>query len=169
MDIATRLATPDDAFELVRLRAIMFESMGVPEIDPSWRLECRTHLADRLGTGEIVGAVVESSDGSQLASSGLAEIAVRIPSPTNRGGLSAYLSSFSTEPGWRRPWMARLVLGLLLGHLEEAGVRRVELHAAADGLPLYAAYGFVPRVGGREMRLDFYPAPRGESHVPSPL
>lgn len=89
-----------------------------------------------------------------LPAPALAELSQRIPSPTNPSGVTAYLSSFSTDPRWRRRGMARRVLQLMLDRLLQDGVERVELHATADGLPLYRSFGFVDRQGGREMRLS---------------
>lgn len=150
----TRLAVPDDAAELVRLRALMFESMGVDALGSGWRSACLAHLRERLEDGRLLGALVEAPDGSGLASSGVAELSRTIPSPSNPSGLCAYLSSLSTDPRWRRRGMARRVLQMILYRLEQDGVGRIELHATEDGMPLYRSVGFVDRQGGREMRLQ---------------
>ena len=149
-----RFATPDDAAELVLLRALMFEAMGIDASDDAWRHACHGYLQERLQNGKIVAAVADAPDGIGLASSGLAEVSAQVPSPLNPSGLAAYLSSFSTDPRWRRQGMARNVLLLLLDHLRAVGVHRVELHATPDGLPLYRQFGFKRRPGGQEMRLD---------------
>jgi ribosomal protein S18 acetylase RimI-like enzyme len=154
MDMIARLAVPGDAAELVRLRALMFESMGFDVSGSRWRSTCLAHLEEGLADGRFLGAVVDAPDGSGLACSGLAEVSKRIPSPGNPSGAAAYLSSFSTDPRWRRRGMARRVLQLLLDRLRENDVRRIELHATDDGLPLYRCFGFVDRQGGTEMRLD---------------
>lgn len=148
-----RFALVSDAFELVRLRAVMYESLGVDTSDPEWRADCRAHLEDRLGDGRLIGTVVDRPRAPGLAASALAELATRIPAPSGPTGTYAYLSSVSTDPAWRRQGMARAVVSLLVDELRSRGVRRVELHATADGEPLYRSFGFVPRVGGREMRL----------------
>ena len=153
MTVIARLAAPDDAAELLRLRVLMFESMGVDPSAGGWRKACLAHLKEGLADGRLFGVVVDAPEGSGLACSGLAELSRRIPSPTNPSGLTAYLSSFSTDPRWRRRGMARRVLQLMLDRLQQDGVKRIELHATADGLPLYRSFGFLDRQGGREMRL----------------
>lgn len=132
----------------------MFTSMGIEAAEQSWQSRCEAHLVERLGDGRIVGAVVDSPEAGGLACSGLAEVALRIPAPARAPGPRAYLSSFSTDPRWRRRGMARAVLALLLDELGKRGVSRVELHATADGLDLYRTFGFGPRPGGIEMSLD---------------
>jgi hypothetical protein len=42
---------------------------------------------------------------------------------------------------------------MLLDEAEARGVQRVELHATAEGIGLYRAFGFAERDGGVEMRL----------------
>jgi GNAT superfamily N-acetyltransferase len=152
---AARLATTADVPELVRLRAVMFESMGVATSAPTWRAHCAEFLEERIGDGRLIGAVVDApGDGTALASSALAELSQRMPSPTRPGGLHAHLSSVSTEPGWRRRGMARAVLSLLVAEVRDRGARRAELHATSEGEPLYRSIGFVERPGGLEMRLE---------------
>ncbi len=148
-----RLALVTDALELVRLRAVMFESLGIDTTHPDWKAACRAHLEARLEDGNLVGAVVDQPRGPGLVASALAELSTRIPGPSRPTGSSAYLSSVSTDPAWRRRGMARAAVFLLLDELRRRGVRRVELHATPDGEPLYRSFGFLPRGGGRELRL----------------
>jgi len=167
MAVVARAAAPHDAAELVRLRALMFESMGLDTDASVWRGQARSHLAEHLDCGLVLGAVVDAPDGSGLAASGLAELSVRIPSPANPSGRSAYLSSFSTDARWRRRGMARAVLSHVLGQLHDLGVTRVELHATPDGEPLYRSLGFTERHGGLEMRLLVAPRRLGRSATAS--
>lgn len=152
MEVPARLAVPDDAEELVRLRSLMFESMGLDVSEPTWRSTCQAHLREHLGSTSLIGAVVDAPDRSRLAASGLAELSVRIPSPGNPSGSSAYLSSFSTDPRWRRRGFARAVLARLIDDLESRGIGRIELHATPAGEGLYRSFGFAERDGGLEMR-----------------
>ncbi len=148
-----RLAVSGDAPEIVRLREVMFAAMGLDTSGPTWQEMCRLHLEANLGSARLIGAVVEAPGGNGLAASGVAEVFARIPSPGLPNGAYAYLSSFSTDPRWRRRGYAKSILSLLLEQLHDAGVARIELHASADGSPLYQSFGFVDRTGGREMRL----------------
>ncbi len=148
-----RLAVGDDVPELVRLRALMFESLGVNASDAEWRVACRAHLDERLGDGRLIGAVVDHPSGGGLVASALAELSTRVPGPSLPTGSYAYLSSVSTDQAWRRRGMARAAVSLLLWELQRRGVYRAELHATPEGEGLYRSFGFVPRGGGKEMRL----------------
>jgi GNAT superfamily N-acetyltransferase len=148
-----RLAQPADAPEIVRLRALMFESMGQDASDLTWRTNCRAHLEAELRAGRMVGVVVDAPEGPGLAACGVAEVSVRVPSPRLPDGSSAYVGSMSTDLHWRRQGMARAILERLLDELTQRGVMRIELHATPEGEPLYESLGFLDRHGGREMRL----------------
>ena len=152
-----RLATSADAAELVRLRALMFESMGVSAADPRWRSACLSFLEVNLGNSLLIGAVVDAPDGSGLASGGLANLMVRTPSPSSPTGTLAYLSSMSTDPRWQRMGYGRAVIVRLLQELEGAGIAQAELHATSAGERLYRSLGFAERPGGLEMRIDVGP------------
>ncbi|MDA8207955.1 MAG: GNAT family N-acetyltransferase [Actinomycetota bacterium] len=148
-----RLATPSDAAELVRLRALMFDSVGVDTSDPLWRDACLAHLQANLGGASLLGAVVDAPGDTGLAAGGLADILARPPGPSLPSGRSGYLGSISTDPRFQRRGYARAVMVLLLDELRSAGVDRVELHATPAGEPLYRSLGFAERRGGLEMRL----------------
>jgi GNAT superfamily N-acetyltransferase len=149
----TRLARSEDAPEIVRLRGLMFQSMGQDASDVTWQANCRSHLETELQLGRMIGVVVDAPAGTGLAACGVAEVLARVPSPRLPDGSSAYVGSMSTDPRWRRQGMARAILLRLLDELRQRGVNRVELHATPDGAPLYESIGFVDRDGGREMRL----------------
>lgn len=61
-----------------------------------------------------------------------------------------------TEPAHRRQGLGSRVLDAMLAWSRANGIRRLTLHASADGRPLYAKYGFKQT---NEMRLDL---PAGE-------
>ncbi|MDA8263415.1 MAG: GNAT family N-acetyltransferase [Actinomycetota bacterium] len=149
-----RLATPADAAELVRLRALMFDSMGVRATDQHWQRACLAYLEANLGSSHLIGAVVDAPDGDGLAASGLADLMVRTPGPSSADGTLAYVSSMSTDPRWQHRGYARAVIVRLLDELEGAGIARAELHATSAGEHLYRGLGFAERPGGLEMRLD---------------
>ena len=131
----------------------MFESMGVDASQPEWRERCRSHLEQQLREGILIGTVVDHPDATGLVASALAELSTKIPAPSRPTGSFAYLSSVSTDPAWRRRGMARAAVSLLLDELRRRGVRRVELHATPGAEPLYRSLGFLPRTGGKELRL----------------
>jgi ribosomal protein S18 acetylase RimI-like enzyme len=148
-----RRAVPGDAAELVRLRALMFDAMGIDTAGDAWRTSAEFHLQKVLAEGDVVAAVVDAP-GARLAAGGVIEFQERIPSPGNPSGRGAYVSNMSTDIPWRRRGLARAVLAELLAEAARRGVERIELHATEDGMGLYQSVGFVPRTGGgAEMRL----------------
>lgn len=148
-----RFAGASDVDELVRLRAVMFESLGVDTTPSGWRDRCRVHLHKRIGDGTLIGAVVDRPDTTGLVASVLAELSTKMPAPSRSTGSSAYLLSVSTDPQWRRRGLSRASVSFLLDELRRRQVRRVDLHATPDGEQLYRSLGFLPRAGGKPMRL----------------
>ncbi len=149
-----RLASADDIPELIRLRAVMFDSMGVDSDQTDWRSVATCALAERFAAGTLIAVVIDSSDhDAELIASGMASINRQLPGPRNPTGYEARISSISTERDHRRRGLASAVLDRLISELDARGISRVELHATDDGRSLYESRGFRPRPGGVEMRL----------------
>ncbi|HEU0129858.1 MAG TPA: GNAT family N-acetyltransferase [Mycobacteriales bacterium] len=151
-----RRATPDDAPELVRLRGVMFDAMGVDHAaEPEWPAACERVLRDRLASGEMAAFVVDG-DGGGLAAGGVGMVAQRLPSPRNPNGLHGYVQSMATDPAARRRGYAREVFAALLEWFAERGVGSVDLHATEAGAALYRQFGFSeprhPTLGWRAPR-----------------
>ena len=144
-----RWATLDDVPELVRLRRVMFESMGmaVSAVDDD---AVDTVLRNGLPCGDFFAAVVDG-DGF-LAACGVGMTALRLPGPGNPSGRYGYIQSMVTDERARRQGHARAVLLALLGRFAELGVTKVDLHASAMGDPLYRSVGFTP---GRQPELRY--------------
>jgi len=135
-----RRATPADAEELTRLRGLMHQAMGTAVLSDEWRDACTAAFRRRLASTDFVAFVVES-DG-RLVSCGAGWLEEHLPSPGQHDGRRGHIASISTEPERRRRGHARLVFGALMGWFDEAGIRRVDLRATADGLGLYESFGF---------------------------
>jgi ribosomal protein S18 acetylase RimI-like enzyme len=135
-----RWATEADIPELVRLRRVMFEAMGVPcgsaDDDAS-----AAAFARGLPTGEFFAAVVDGTD--HVAACGVGMTALRLPGPGNPSGRVGYIKSMVTDERDRRRGLARVVLAALLERFAADGTAVVELHATAVGEPLYRSMGFV--------------------------
>ncbi|CAN5569454.1 hypothetical protein BH24ACT15_BH24ACT15_38890 [soil metagenome] len=50
-----------------------------------------------------------------------------------------------TDVGFRRQGLARMILADLVDLLDRAGIRRIDLHATAEGMALYRSFGFEER------------------------
>ncbi|HUY60299.1 MAG TPA: GNAT family N-acetyltransferase [Candidatus Dormibacteraeota bacterium] len=167
----TRLATPADATELTRLRARLLAGTGAPPGDGGWQAACTAYLRRALADGTVVGAVVDGREPGALVATGLVALRRVAPGPRNPRGQEAYVYSMYTESGWRRRGLARAILQRLLAEVGRRGIAVVELHATAQGEPLYASLGFRPRPEGRPMRLvtGAYPGAGGSEPPPAPV
>ena len=139
---ALRRATAADVDELVRLRKVMMDTMGVPE-EPTWERTCAEFLTGSLAQGTTGGVVADDPDGAgRLVACGVGTVALRLPGPMTPNGRYGYISSMVTEVPWRGRGLATgIVLGLL-DWFDGLGVHRVDLHASAQGEPVYRALGF---------------------------
>jgi ribosomal protein S18 acetylase RimI-like enzyme len=137
-----RPATPADTEELVRLAAVMFNAMGLDASAPDWQEAGRQMTRRRLGSGDMAGFVVDGDEPGHLIAAGAVVVNDRLPGPRNPTGRAGYIQWVATEPGFRRQGLARQVMQCLLAWLAERHVTVVELHATADGEPLYRALGF---------------------------
>jgi ribosomal protein S18 acetylase RimI-like enzyme len=134
-----RLATVDDAAEIVHLGALMYKSVGAKPT-PSWALESTRTVANRLGD-DLIGVVIDAPEGG-LACCGLVNIAPRLPRPGAHSHQMAYVQWVSTAPQHQRKGYARKVMDALLEETDRRGIEVVELHASPDGIPLYRDLGF---------------------------
>ncbi|MEV1018992.1 GNAT family N-acetyltransferase [Streptomyces sp. NPDC050264] len=148
-----RRAVPGDAEELVRLRKIMLDSMS-PSTDVSWQpvtIEAlRDHLADP--DGELAAFVVDAPAGGRLAACATGTVHRGLGGPGNPSGTSGHVFNVCTDPEYRRMGFSRACMEALLGWYRERGVRRIDLHATAQGEPLYTSLGFA-RTPAPSMRL----------------
>ncbi len=140
-----RWATVDDVEELVRLREVMLDGMGLGG-DPTWRPAVEAQLRSGLVDGRYFAAVVDDPSGGgpggALVGGGVGMVWERLAGPGDEGRLG-YVQSMATNPAWRSRGVARAVMTLLLVGFGERGVRKVGLHYTAAGEPLYRSLGFV--------------------------
>ncbi|WP_433366008.1 GNAT family N-acetyltransferase [Actinoplanes sp. CA-142083] len=149
-----RLAGPDDADELVRLRAVMLRSLHTASWDDDWQKPARATLLDRLAAGTMAAFVVDRPGATGLAACALGVIEDRLGSPGNPFGRSGYVFSVATDPDMRRRGFSRACLTALLHWFRDRDITRVDLRASADGEPLYRSLGF-ERTSDPAMRLRF--------------
>lgn len=149
-----RIAVPADVPELIRLRRLMIQAMGVDTGEPTWEATAASVIVDGMVSGRLVAVVVDAppgEPGEALVSSGVVQFETHLPNPLTPTPVRAYISSMYTEPGWRRRGLATLVLRELLEHCRRRNAL-VELHATEQARSLYARHGFTPRAGNLEMR-----------------
>jgi GNAT superfamily N-acetyltransferase len=147
-----RPAGPDDADELVRLRAVMLRSLHSAAWDDEWRTTAVSTLKSRLAAGTIGAFVVDRPGGPGLASCALGVIEQRLGGPGNPDGRSGYIFSVATDPDMRRRGFSRACMSALLEWFRGQGITKVDLRASAEGEPLYRSLGFA-RTPDPAMRL----------------
>jgi len=145
-----RAAVASDADEVVRLAAIMFESMGV---DPAgtWADAGVRQVTERLGADLAVFVVDHPNGAGRLVASAAGTVAQRLPGPSNPNGLAGYVQWVCVDPDYRRHGLARQVMSRLLAWYGDRGVGTIELHATPMAEQLYLSLGF-GEAGGRALR-----------------
>ena len=152
-----RRATPADAPELVRLRAVMLRTFGNAGWNDDWCEPARATLTEQLSRGDdatLAAFVADRPDGTGLAACVVGTIEQRLGNPGNPNGRVGYVFSVVTETDHRRRGLSRAGMTALLDWFRERGVGTVDLRASADGEPLYQSLGFV-RTKDPAMRLHF--------------
>jgi GNAT superfamily N-acetyltransferase len=137
-----RLADLADVDELVRLRGVMMAALGVAD-EPTWAPACARFLRETMPAGDT-GAVVAGDPGTpgRLVACGVGCVARRLPGPNPPNGCYGYIASMVTETGWRGRGLAGGIVAGLLDWFTARGVLKVDLHATAEGHPIYRRHGF---------------------------
>ncbi|MFG2629906.1 GNAT family N-acetyltransferase [Streptomyces sp. NPDC048473] len=141
-----RQAVEDDVTELVRLRALLFETLGGEFFNPSaedgdWRHTLAAVLKEQLTADAVRILVVDGDNG--LAACGIGTIEQRLPGPHLHNGRIGHVIGVVTDPAYRRRGHSRTIMQGLLDWFREREVARVDLYASSGGEPLYRALGFV--------------------------
>lgn len=150
-------ATVADAPALASLREEMFFSVALRQFDPLWITESASYFADEIAAGSVIVNVARANEGEVVACAA-ATLRRAAPTPGVPRGRSAYVHSVSTRPAFRRRGLSRHLTTTLLDELRVRGYERAELHATAEGEPLYQSLGFTPR-WSPELRLSLIPPP----------
>lgn len=145
-----RRATDAEVDALAHHRVSMFRDMGVldEEHAESLRHASAEYFRRAMASGEYVAWVAVSDDSPPVivAGAGL-RIDQILPRPGQRGtnlGPDGMLLNVYTEPAWRRRGLALRLVQQILEWARERGIERVNLHASADGRPVYEQAGFIP-------------------------
>ncbi|MEU8813216.1 GNAT family N-acetyltransferase [Actinoplanes sp. NPDC048796] len=142
--MTARQAVPEDAAELVRLRAVMLRSFDRgADWDDDWREPARRTLVEKLSAPDPdLTAFVVDRPGGGLAASAVGTVEQRLGGPGDATGRVGYIFSVVTDPDQRRHGHSRACVTALIEWFRGRGVHRVDLRASADGEPLYESLGF---------------------------
>ena len=153
---AIRPAGADDVPVLARHRTAMFRDMGKLTASAGQPLEQATaaYLRGAVPRGEYLAWVAEDPAAGVIGGAGV-QLRSILPRPPDSGsdlelGPEAIVLNVYVEPAWRRRGIAEALMRTLLDNLAARGVRRIVLHASAEGRPLYERLGFALT---NEMRL----------------
>lgn len=140
-----RQAVEDDVAELVRLRALLFQTLSggffdPPPADGGWRDAYAAMLKEELASDTMRILVVDGDEG--LAACGIGVIGRWPPGPYLPDGRIGHVLGVVTDPAYRRRGHSRAIMQGLLDWFREREVSRVDLHASRDGEPLYRSLGF---------------------------
>lgn len=138
-----RLATPEDAIPMARLRVELLQDTGEPQdasdIAAFADLSAQ-YFIDALTDRSYIGWVAESE--GQIVGIGGANVFRRLPYPANPTGEEWYLLNMYTRPDYRGLGIGSEITRAAIAQAEVAGVRRVWLDATEEGRPVYEKAGF---------------------------
>lgn len=166
--VQPRPATAADVPEVLRLAAVMYESIGQTVEEPWFRAAGRL-LERRLGEGRTAVFVIDAAETGRLASCVAATIGERLPGPAHpqgidKGSIVGSIQWMCTDPAYRRRGLGRAVLVALLDWLWANGAGGAELNASDEGEPLYRSLGFVDAFNPQLRTF----APRASGRPPGP-
>lgn len=144
-----RVATADDVETLVELRKQLVAACGAParEVDD----ELRAYFQRQLAGGSFVEWL--GFDNGRAVASATIVFYEFVPSDANRSGIRGYITNMYTAPEYRRQGIATALLGRLTEEAKARGVKRLWLHAAEMGRPVYVKFGFREAGGFFELSL----------------
>jgi ribosomal protein S18 acetylase RimI-like enzyme len=156
-DPSVRRAEVDDAAALVRLRAVMFDAMGIPVGGPdaAWRSAAEGWFRAQLEQPACFAAFVVDDPMVGVVSAACGICEARAPGPRGLSGLRGHVFNIATDSQRRRRGHARACLTALVAWFRlDVGAETVELSATSDGAELYRSLGFRERTHPT-MRLGF--------------
>ncbi|MGW0392454.1 N-acetyltransferase family protein [Streptomyces sp. NPDC003042] len=167
-----RPATPADIPELIRLRAVALASLGVDPgpTDAPWRNVAADWFRERLTERPDVHCLVAGGEpGEPLLATGMAWVTYHLPSPRWTDGRRGYLDGIVTDEAARGRGHGRRIVDGLVAWLNGTGIHYIQLHASADGEPVYKAAGFeTGAYPGMDLFTEPEPEPAPAPPSPSP-
>lgn len=144
-----RAATAGDVETLVELRKQLVAACGAParEVDG----ELRAYFQRQLAGGSFVEWL--GFDNGRAVASATIVFYEFVPSDANRSGIRGYITNMYTAPEHRGKGIATFLLGKLAEEARARGVKRLWLHAAEMGRPVYLKFGFREANGFLELNL----------------
>ncbi|MGO8857373.1 MAG: GNAT family N-acetyltransferase [Steroidobacteraceae bacterium] len=152
-DITIREAAPSESAIVLHHRRSMFRDMGEGTVEQLDRMAevASPWLARALADGSYRHWVALDDKGRVVGGGGVF-LCPWPPNPTDPCTQRAVILNVYTEPEFRKRGIARQIMLTILGWVKDHGFHSVNLHASAEGRPLYENLGFEAT---NEMRLRF--------------
>ncbi len=152
-DITIRETAPSESAIILHHRRSMFRDMGEGTVEELDRMAevASPWLARALADGSYHHWLALDSAG-RVAGGGGVLLCPWPANPKEPCTERAVILNVYTEPEFRKLGIARQIMLTILAWVEEQGLRSVNLHASAEGRPLYEQLGFEAT---NEMRLRF--------------
>jgi GNAT superfamily N-acetyltransferase len=142
-----RPATAEDLETIVCHRIAMFRDMGYADaVLTAIEQVSRPLLRDALANSDYHGILAESDGDGVVGGGGV----LVVPWPGTQAQ-RAWIQNVYVMPEFRRRGIAREIMRTLIDWCRAEGFNSVNLHASADGRPLYEQLGFEAT---NEMRLS---------------
>lgn len=135
-----RRATPDDAYQIARLRQAMWDEMSPDQpSDGAFREATFVYWYQTLEAEQAVGWIAEV-DGRAV---GMALVLLHQHPPRPFGPIRrGYVTSVYVAPEHRRQGHGRALMEEVIAWGREQGLQRLELRSSEAGRALYEAVGF---------------------------
>ena len=149
-EIIIRRASVADVADLVRLRRMMFETMGFD--DPA-QLDAAdaaaaAYFTETIPAGRFHGWLAVTPTGVAVGSGGVV-IDQHLLGPSNLSGQIGHIMNLATAPRYRRQGFARRIMQAMLKWLAERGIQQVTLHTTDMGRSLYEELAAAKSDGNR--------------------
>ena len=144
-------ATVEDVHEIVKLRRIMFESMGYTNKNQLEKadISAERYFYESFQNKSFHGWVAKTAAGNIISTVG-AVIDQHPPGPSNLSGKIAYIMNLCTIHEYRRQGIACELMKTAIEWIKQNDLSVISLHSTDMGRKLYEQLGFT---NTNEMRL----------------
>lgn len=142
-EILIHPATIKDIFDIVRLRRVMFESMGYDDkelLDENDQFST-DYLRESIPNKIFNGWIASTKYNIVVGTVGLV-IDQHPPSPNNPSGKIGYIMNLCIDNNYRRQGIARQLMNTILDYTKKINIIVTELHTTEIGRGLYCELGY---------------------------
>ena len=142
-----QLATPDHIpilvdhnrrmfTEIWSLRSIEYDQKNLAIMDTEYNAKLHKEMADGTCTAWVI------KEKKRILASGSVTIVSMVPTPTDPQCKVAYIHSLFTENDFRRKGFSKRIMGSIVDHCKNQGIKRLMLNTSEAGKGNYEKFGF---------------------------